>query len=272
MKRAVMVLFLFTLAGCSTPAGRGPRWLPWNWASPDHATQLEAAQGRTHEAEARQVKVAQQHVRATAQALATEPEPSRSVEVARDLNARADAALAQAVGPLSAEEDRTLARMVAQLTSENAALRAEGAAALAARDRHEAALSREIEILRAREAEVTSRLIESDRRYQAQAEKHRRLWFWIWLILGGWIVLQILAGIARFYPALAPVSRLAGMVTAPALQASYDRFSTAVGRTLADAQRASDDVAERLRDLLDRNTDAPEQQAIRHNYEIATRP
>lgn len=262
-------LLLAALAGCASSAGRGPRWLPWNWAAPDHATQLERSQSRTAQAADAQVKAAQENVRATGQALAAEPAPSLPVQVARELNARADASLAQAVGAITAATDRDLALMVARLTSENEGLRARGAADLATRDRAEAALSRSLEEAREREAVVTSRLIESDRRYQEQAEKHRRLWFWIWLILGGWFLLQIVSGLARFYPGLAPLARAAGMVSAPAIQASYDRLTTAGGRAIADAEKTSKAMADMLREFLDRNADEPEQRAIREAYQAA---
>jgi hypothetical protein len=267
MRLALALLVALTLlAGCASSAGRGSRALPWNWFAPDHATQLETAQARTRDAEGTQIKAAQENVRATGQALAAEPSPTLPVQVAKEFNNRADAALAQAAGPLTAATDRDLALMVGRLTSENESLRAAGAVELARRDRAEAAISRELEALRAREQATTAKLIESDRRYQEQAEKHRRVWFWIYLIVGGWVLLQVLSGLARFYPGLAPVARAAGMVAAPAVQAAYNRTTTAIGRALADAEAVSKDTADGIRKYLDAQTDAAEQVAIRESY------
>jgi hypothetical protein len=269
MKLAALLL-LFSLCGCASPAGRGSRLLPWNWFSPDRAGQLAEQQKATTGAEHELVKAAQENVRATSQALAVAP-ASQAVTVAQDFNGRADAQLAQAVGALPADKVQQLEQLVAQLTSENAEIRAAGAVELAKRDKAESALAAALEDSRNREAKLTEQLKQSDLQYQAQAEKYRRVVFWVAVIAGGWLALQLLAGISRFYPGLAPVARLAGMVSAPVVHAAYERVTAAGGRMLADMEKSSAVLAEQVRGLMDTHTDPADQVAIRAKFNTAPR-
>jgi len=265
MKTIAALLLVCLLAGCASNPGRGSRLWPWNWFAPDHATQLVQAQERTGEQERKVLKGAQEDVRAAGHALAG-AESSRAVDTAKAFTAKADAKLGQALGSLTAEQDQQLLALVLQLTSELAEERASGAAELRRRDGRENALARDLEESRASEAAIKDKLIESDRRYQAEAEQARRWKFWIFAIVGGWVALQVLAGISRFYPALQPVARLAGTVAAPAVQAAYNRVTNAVGRAISDAEKVSTATADTIRSYLDPITDEADQQAIRETY------
>ncbi|MCW5548877.1 MAG: hypothetical protein KIT44_07925 [Opitutaceae bacterium] len=270
MRTAALLALCLALAGCSTQTGRGSRLLPWNWFAPDRATQLEQQQQRTGEAEKQVLRGAQEDVRATGHALAG-AEPSRAVDTAKSFNAKADAKLGQALGSLTAEQDGKLLALVLQLTSELAEERAAGAAELRRRDSREAAQSAALAEAREREAALTAKLVESDGKYQAQAEQARRWKFWIFAIVGGWIGLQVLAGLSRFFPNLAPVSHLAGSIAAPAVQAAYNRVTTTVGRAIADAEKAGQGVADTIRGYLDGPMDAEDQGVIHQKYKTAPR-
>jgi len=265
------IILALALAGCSTPSGRGSRLLPWNWFAPDRATQVENAGQAVQQHEHTVIKAAQQDVRATNIALESAP-PSRPVDTAREFARRADTKLGQALGPVDIAADNTLRALVGDLISENSELRAQAAAQMARRDAADANAARHLEASRAREAELQAKLIASDRRYQAEAETARKWKFWIFAIIGGWVSLQLIGAMARLYPGLQPIATLAGHVAAPAVQAAYNRVTTATGRAIADASRAGQNAAEVLRQHLDATTDEADQLAIRTRYESASRP
>jgi hypothetical protein len=260
------------LAGCSAPQNsRGSRLAPWNWFSPDQSTALQVQEQKTDAAEDKLVKKAQENVRATGKGIALLP-AGLLKQVLEEYNNRADSELAVAVGALPAATDHELATLVQQLTSENAAQRAAGATAAAQREKIENGLGRELEEARKREAALTDRLQESDLKYQAEAAQARKWKFWIGAAIGGWLLLQILTGLARFYPALAPLSHFTGMIASPALHAAYNRLTSATGQALADAERVSKEAAETIRQQLESPMDAADQAAIRKKYEAAIRP
>jgi len=268
---AGLALGLVWLSGCTSPhSSRGSRVLPWNWFSRDNVAALEKAEGQAALASAALVKEAQANVRATGHAIAIAP-ASREVAVAHEFNTRADAQLAQAVGTVTATQDATLRVLVDRLRSDLENERESGQRELAQRDQHAASLSDALAKSEAAVAAATERLKVFDLRYQAQAAKYRRLMFWV--IAGGsaWIALQLLAGLSRIYPALAGVSRVAGLVSAPVSQALANRSLGAVGRALAGVERLSQNAANFTRQQLDAETDAAEQQQIRAAYEAAHR-
>jgi hypothetical protein len=262
----VLILALFVLSGCATNGGRGSRILPWNWFAPDHSTQLQTAQGKTGQAEDALVKQAQIENAKTVEALRAAPQADRAVQVASRTAANAQQLLDRAAGPVKAEDLQALHETVKNLLSENADLRATGEHQQAAAEQTQTKLANALDAAREREATLTAKLQESDLRYQAEAEKHRRLWFYVYAIAGTWIALQLLAGIARFYPALQPVARIAGMVSAPAVQAGYERLTHAVGEAISNAEKVSTATAEMLRQHLDGPMDAGDQNLIREKY------
>lgn len=270
MRKLAPFLLVLLLAGCVSSTGRGSRLLPWNWFSPDNATKLEHQQDKTGAAERKLVGKAQENVRATGKTIARLPDGLLK-QVLAEFNDRADAELADAIGPLSPETDRSLATLVEQLTSENAELRAKGEAALAKRDRIEEVLGKELEEAREREKQLTEKLKTSDLNYQAEAEQARRWKFWIAAAIGSWLLLQLLSGLSRFYPGLAPVSHFAGTIAAPAMRAAYTRVTAAAGRAIAAAEKVSADAAATIRNHLDTHADAADQVEIRKHYEAASR-
>jgi len=271
MRVALSILLAVMLAGCASHTGsRGSRALPWNWFAPDRVAALEKAEGRAALASAALVKEAQANVRATSHAIAVAP-ASREVAVAHEFNTRADAQLAQAVGTVTATQDARLRGLVDKLRSELDAEREAGSRELAQRDRAAASLSDALKRSEAAVASATERLKASDLKYQAQAAKYRRLVFWVVAGVVAWFALQLLAGAAKFFPALSPVSRVAGLVSAPVSQALANRSLGAVGRALAGVERLSANAASFARQQLDAETDVSEQQQIRAAYEAAHR-
>jgi len=137
---------------------------------------------------------------------------------------------------------------------------------LAARDRQAAGLAGELSRAREREQAATERLKRLDVRYQEQAAKYRRMIFWVVVAGLVWLGLQVLAGAARIAPGLAPVSRLAGLISAPVSQALANRSLGAVGRALAGVERLSVSAADFARAQLDAELDSAEQRAVRAAY------
>jgi len=245
--------------------------LPWNWFSPDRVAQLEKVEARTTAAETVVVKAAQVENAKTIEALKTAPQADRSVQVASRTSANAQLLLDKAVGGISPEEALKLRDTVAALVSENAELRAAGEASQQSAERTLARQAGKLDELRTDMAALTEKLKSADLAHQATAAKYRKLWFWIYVIAGGWLALQLLAGASKFYPALSPLAKAAGHVTAPILQAMNNRVHTAVGKALAAADKLKDGTADILRQHLDATTDEAEQRQIREAYEISAR-
>jgi len=266
---AVLALGTLWLSGCAShngSAGRGSRALPWNWFARDNVAALEKAEGRLEQAQTALVKEAQANVRASGHAIAVAP-ASREVAVAAQFNTRADAQLAQAVGAVAAGEDARLRVLVDRLRSELEAEREQGVRELAQRDRVAASLSDALTKSEQAVAAATDKLKASDLKYQAQAAKYRRLVFWVVAGVVAWFALQLLAGAAKFFPALSPVSRVAGLVSAPVSQALANRSLGAVGRALAGVERLSANAASFARQQLDAEFDEAEQRQARAAYE-----
>lgn len=267
MKRALVILLLL-LTGCVGPtSGRGSRLLPWNWFSPDRAGQLERAQGRTDGAEQRLVDEAHRDLGKTVETLGQDPAPTKYTLQALRFG-RHGLGLLDQVKAVPFADQQADAQLVRDLLSENADVRLAAIRRQADDDARATGLAKDLEAARAKEAALTTQLQESDRRYQEQAEKYRRVIFWVAVIGGGWLVLQLLAGAARFYPGLAPVARIAGMVSAPVIQAQYNRLSSGIGQALASAGAA----AEMLRPHLDTHTDVADQQAIASSFNSSPKP
>lgn len=272
MKRALLIaLTAVLLSGCTTTSGRSSRLWPWNWFAPDHATQLQGAQQDTQEIEDKISKRVQIEVAKVLEALKSAPQENRAVKVATRAAENAQNMLNQAAGPISAEDLAALKETVQNLLSENAELRATGERQQAAAEVINTSLSGALDDSRSREKEMTEKLQQSDLRYQAEAEKSRRLVFWGCVIVGGWILLQLLAGVSRFFPQLAPVAQLAGMVSAPVVQSLYNRATTAVGQAIASAEKVSTATADVLRVHLDGPLDEADKIVVRKNYESAAR-
>lgn len=264
------LLAALLLAGCTAPATRGSRLLPWNWFAPDHATQLEKSEAKTARAETTAVKSAQIENAKTIEALKTAPSGDRSVQIATRTSANAQLLLDNAVGSISAEAALELRATVADLISENSTLRAQGESAQARAEHTLAQQSAALDALRVTNDAITDKLKASDLRYQAAAASARKWKFWIFAIIGGWFLLQILSGAAKFFPALAPLSRVAGMVSAPVLQAVNNKLHTGIGTAIAAAQKQSASLADQLRDFLDKPLDDDNKAAIRATVERLT--
>lgn len=272
MRWFAAIFILCLLAGCATTAGRGSRLLPWNWFAPDHATQLQHQQETTQEIEDEVAKRVQIEVEKVVLALKAARQDDRGVQVAQRAAENAQQLLTRANGQVSAEDLAKLKETVQNLLSENADLRARGERQQAAAEAINLTLSGSLDESRTRESTLTEKLQESDKRYQAEAEKSRRLLFWVCIGIGSWLLLQLLSGASRFFPTLAPVARVAGLVSAPVVQAAYEKLAAGVSRTIRTGEQlAATGATIGLRQTLDNNTDEAEQAAIRAHYEKLTR-
>ncbi len=265
MKLRAALLSVFLLAGCATPAGQGSRLLPWNWFHADANARLDKAEARTTAAEDKAVRAAHVETYKAGLALAFVADSPAAALTRRTLG-NGNGLLAQ-VAPLTAAEDAAARQIVADLLSGSAERAAAAERAQAAAESAATKLSRELSAAADNLAAATGKLAAANLENATAAAKYRRIWFWIYAIAGGWLALQLLSGIARFYPGLAPVARLAGLLSAPAVQAAYDRTTGAVGRALSDAGRVSASVADTMRSFLDTHTDAAEQTAIKTSFQ-----
>jgi hypothetical protein len=264
---ALAVALLLVLAGCATGAGQGSRLLPWNWFSPDANARAAKADANLDRRQADAVHAAHREVAKAQLVLRAAP-----VSAERELALRFlgnGLGLLDQVRPLAATEAADDRALVADFLSglpermaaaEKRQAEAEGAAAK---------LSRDLAAAQALIDEANRKLAEANRTNAEGAAKYRRLWFWIYAIAGGWLALQLLAGAARFYPGLAPVAAIAGRLSAPVVQAAYERATVAVGRALATVEKASDAAGQLVRAQLDAETDAAEQTMIRRHYQAA---
>jgi hypothetical protein len=257
---AAAASLLLLLAGCATPAGQGSRLLPWNWFHPDANKRLEKAEARSERAADSTVHAAHVETAKAGLALAGAGD-APAVQAARRFLGNANGLLAQ-VAPLTATEDAAARSIVAGLLSGSAEFIAKAEKAQAAAEKDNAQVSRELAAAGAALETATGKLAQANRENAESAAKYRRLWFWIYCIAGGWVALQALSGLARFYPGLAPVARLAGSLVAPAVQAAYTRATAGVSKAIADAEQAGNGAAETLRTYLDPRLDTAEQVVI----------
>lgn len=251
---------LLLLTGCASPAGPGSRLLPWNWFHPDANARQEKAAARVELAGERTVHAATGEIykaSIAAQSLA----PGRP----RDVTTRflgSGLALLQQVSPLTAAETADALAIAQGLLSEEAAAREAAEQRQAATESANARLSRDLAAAGLALDGATGKLASANRANAEGAAKYRRIWFWIYLVAGGWLALQAVSGLARFYPGLAPIAHFAGALSAPAVQAAYTRATTGVSRAIADAEKAGNGAAETLRAFLDDRLDETEKAVI----------
>jgi hypothetical protein len=270
VKSAALILCLLMLAGCAATGGRGARLLPWNWFAPDHATQLTEAQGDTQLGEEKVTAEAHRDLGKTVATLELDPAPNKYTLQALRFG-RHGLGLLDQVNRIPFDQAQADAQLVLDLLSDDAVVRAAAEHRQVKDEVKAAGLVRDLTESKERENALTEKLKASDLKYQAEAEQARRWKFWILALVIGWIALQALSGLSRFYPALAPISRAASMVAAPAIHAAYNRVTTAAGRALADAEKFSKEAAETIRTHLDGSMDVADQAEVRKQYEIAPR-
>jgi len=255
-----LLVILVLLSGCASPAGPGSRLLPWNWFHPDANARMEKATTRADVAGAKTVHAATGEIfkaSIAAQALA----PGRPKDVTTRF-VGSGLALLQQVSPLTAAESADALAIAQGLLSEEAAAREAAEQRQAASETANARLSRDLAAAGLALDGATGKLASANRANAEGAAKYRRLWFWIYAVAGGWLALQAISGLARFYPGLAPIAHFAGSLAAPAVQAAYTRATSGVSKAIADAEKAGNGAAETLRAFLDPRLDTAEQAAI----------
>jgi hypothetical protein len=260
MKFTPLLLCLFLTSCVSAPTGQGSRLLPWNWFHPDANAKLANATTRENNAEDAAVHTAHTESRKAELALEGAGD-SASVAAARRFLGNSNGLLAQ-VSPLTATEETTARKIVSGLLSGSAEFIPAAEKLQATAEKTAGKQSREIEAANAAIVEAQGKLASANAVNMASAEKYRRLWFLIWCIIGGWLLLQLLSGIARFYPTFGPIARVAGFLSAPAVQASYERVTKAISTAVVDAEKAGSAVAENLRSHLDGPLDEAEKKVI----------
>lgn len=260
MKTPAALLLVFLLSGCVAPTGQGSRLLPWNWFHPDANAAIAKADARKVQADAAAITAAHIETEKAEEALTFAP-PSPPVEFARRTLAGGNGLLAQ-VATLSAEQRAISRQIVVDLFS---GIPAKMDAANRQQTKVEAQtvkVSRELTDAGEKVDAAQAGLLATNLSNSTDAAKYRKLWFWIWVVAGGWLFLQLLAGIARFYPTFGPVARIAGFLSAPAVQASYERVTSGISKAVMDAEVAGSAVVSNLRAHLDGPLDETEKKVI----------
>lgn len=267
MKPAIAILILIVVTGCSsTPGGRGSRLLPWNWFSPDHATQLADAEEKKANTEDAVTNEAHRDMAKTVNTLLADPAPNKYTSQALRFS-RHGLGLLDQVRQIPFAQQQEDQQLVADLLSENVQIRTAAIKREAADEAAANAMAIDLAAAKKVEGVLTKKLKVSDIQYQAQAEKYRRVWFWIWIFVGGYILLQALSGISKFFPALAPVTQFAGTILAPAMQGAYNRLTKAVGTAISDAEKTSQEQADNMRRHIEAQPiDEADVKAIKTQY------
>lgn len=252
-------------AGCSSPIGRGSRILPWNWFSPDRATQLQNQQAKTDQAEDHVTAAAHRDLGKTVRTLEADPAPNKFTVQALRFG-RQGLSLLDQVQPIAFADQQADTQLVLDLLSENAQIRAAAAKRQAADEAAAGAIARDLADSKQREGELTTKLEESDKRYQAQAEQSRRTWFVIYAVIAVFVLGNVLRLAVPFVPALAGVSKVVGAVVNPAAEFALHRAQAGlekVGHAVAAMKdKLSPELSAQVVTLLDQHTDADTQRAI----------
>lgn len=251
------------LAGCvSMPGGKPNPLLPWNWGKGDPAAKIEKFEARIETSKLGLIQISQELFEATMRELNAIPEPSPAIDRAKDYLGRGNSNLNHAVGPLLPERVREVAAMVAQRASSNPGEQAAGDKALAAIDRRsdklvDALLESNVALGKAREAEGKAL-----QRARLAEEKWDKMWFYIYLAIGGYVLLQILPLILRAFPVLAPISEMASWVAAPLVKASYNRLREGVVEVVKTAKAAGSVGVAAVEAMIDGPIDPHEQKIL----------
>lgn len=260
--KAALLVFVLLFSGCvSAPTGQGSRLLPWNWFHSD--ANAGAAKADAAAQSARLAAVEAAHVETVKAGVALNYAPdSPPVEFARRTLGNGNGLLAQ-VAALSAERDAIARKIVVDLFTGTPTEAKAANAAQTASEKTGAKVSRNLTEADQDVASATAGLASANLANAGDAAKYRRLWFWIWVVVGGWLLLQLLSGIARFYPTFGPIARVAGFLSAPAVQASYERVTQGISSAIMAAEKVGSGVADSLRAHLDGPLDAAEKHIIR---------
>jgi len=273
--RAVAALLAAAmLAGCATtPSARGSRLLPWNWFSSDSTAKVEKAEAKGAAAELSLRRDAQRNAIATAEAIAAEKarqlaagEVSRELTTAEDYAGRTVRALDASEGFLAFDVRRELSEMVRLRNSQIEAERVRGDKLLAAAD---GIAQRSAEAKVKADADIAAahkKVAAEQQRALVAEEKYNRMWFWIYVAVGGIAFLKILPVLAAVFPALTPIATAAGWIEAPLVQAGYSRLRRTVGGLIATAEKGGQLTADAIRLHLDTPLPESEQIAIKSHY------
>ena len=225
---------------------------------------VEKREDKEDAARGKLLRASQEAAHKAADALAVAPD-SRPVVVARDFACEATASLDQALGAPAAGEAGKWQDLVRRLVSEDAAIRA---TAEKERNADRAEIARLGERL-AEASAATVRAEEKALKYAAEVDRIADMLRKVVWIAGGvaalWVLSQVLSIAGRLNPAFAGVAAMVNTVAAPAVQFAFNRAKKGlqkVGSALAEADKAKDAAADKIRAYLDVHTDADHQAVI----------
>jgi len=274
MKAALAITLVLLVTGCATtqPA-RGSRLLPWNWFSSDSTAKVEKAEAKSAAAESSLRRDAQRNAIATAEAIAAEKARqlaaggvSRELETAEDYAGRTVRSLDASEGFLAFDVRRELSEMVRLRNSQVDAERTRGDKLLAAADKIAQRSAEDKVASDAAIAAAHKKVAAEQQRALVAEEKYNRMWFWIYVAVGGIAFLKVLPVLAAAFPALAPIATAAGWIEAPLVQAGYSRLRKTVGGLIASAEKGGQLTADAIRAHLDTPLPEAEQRAIKAHY------
>lgn len=220
---------------------------------------LEKAEAKQAAAAVVAVAAAQSSVHQAGLALGTAGD-SRPVQVARDFVNEAQALLDQSQGAPTANEIAKWEKLVAGLVSENEAVRAAAEREREANRRDVAKISARLSTAAAQSDEWRVKAMTYAADADQKADLVRKLVFWCGLVVGLWLLAQLLRVGAFFVPALAPAATLLGSVAAPAVQFAASRAQQGlqlVGTAIGTIRKEAPALAEKVTGYFDDKVEHP---------------
>jgi hypothetical protein len=265
VNKIAVVLCLFLLAGCGVTGGRGSRLYPWNWFAPDRATQLQDQHQTTVGAGDKLTDEAHRDLNKTVETLRKDPAPNEYNRQALHFASHGLGLLDQVRQLPFAwlQEDQEL---VAGLFSNDPAIRAAAQKKQDGAEDRAAKLAGELADSKRREDALTTKLEESDKRYQAEAESARRTKFIIYGLIALWLLGNVVSKLAQANPAFAGAAKVFGAVAMPVLSAAKDRAVEGlwkVGHAFAELRaELPPDTAENVTRIFDDHLDSDHKQLV----------
>ncbi len=194
---------------------------------------------------------------------------SRELTTAGDYARRTVQALDARNGFLDFDVETELTSMVALRNSQIIEERNRGDKLLAAADRiAQKAATAKVDAGH-RLARAQKAVGDEQQRALVAEEKYHRIWFWIWVAIGIYILVQILPLVAHAFPGFSPIAKLASWIAAPMVQAGYSRLRKSVGEIIHTAESGGAMAVDAIRAKINGPNSEAEQNEIRKQYNAA---
>ncbi len=250
--------------------------LPWNWFASDSTAAVAKAEAKGDAADT--TLRGQAQVMAEATKLAIEEEKARQLAaggISRELMTAGEYAdrtvsiLGATEGWLGFSAQRQIAEMVRLRNSAVTEERTRGDKLLAAADRI-AGNAAAMKIKAEQDLAAAHRAVAGEQRRALVAEeKYNRIWFWIIVAVGVFVLLQLLPLIAKAFPGVGPLATAAGMILSPVAQATLGTMRKQAGQLIHKVESKVEVTAATLREHFDGPLAVADQRSIAAAYDAA---